>query len=338
MPRKIAAGAASLLVGLGVGGSVHAAAAPADDACARLRVVQPLTAEWARAVGELARQLAELPGAECAPMTLELEPAAGALVIRAVTADGRATERTVRDPRFLVATALGLVMAMPPGEVVAPLPSASPVIVNAPAIRPAGDDRTPLPAPAPVSQSARPTPSVWLGLAAGGRVAAPSPILTVDIELYANVFFGPWLVTASIRDVPTGLLAAQGIDEDAFREVSAGLGFGRRLVAGDATVDLVIEPSIVAMQMEYDFPAGSKPGEVSGGDVEFGVDTMARLGLPLSKGWMLTIAIDGDFLPSNIASPARLQLPLGAMTGNVVPAPFPAITGGVRVGATGALL
>jgi hypothetical protein len=338
MPHKIAGGAACLFVGFGVAGSARAAAAPADDACARLRVVQPLAEEWARAADDLARQLAQLPRAECAPMALELELVAGAVVVRAVAADGRTAERSVHDPRVLVATALGLVMAIPPGDTVAPLPVAPPpVAANAPALGAVGEDRAP-PTTIALAASSRLTPSVWLGLAAGGRIAAPSPILTVDIEAYANVLFGPWLVMASIRDVPTGLQAAQGIDEDAFREVSAGLGFGRRVVAGDATVDLVVEPAIVAMQMEYDFPAGSKPGEVSGGDVEFGLDAMVRLGFPVSKSWMLTITVDADFLPSNIASPARLQLPLGAMTGNVIPAPFPALTSGVRVGASGALL
>jgi hypothetical protein len=337
MPQKIARGAACLFVGFGVAGSARAAAAPGDDACARLRMVHPLADEWARAADDLARQLTQLPSAECAPMTLELEPVAGAVVVRALTTDGRTAERSVHDPRVLVATALGLVMAIPPGEMIAPPRSEPPVAPNAPTFRAAGEDRAPPPT-AVLPASSRQTPSVWLGLAAGGRIAAPSPILTVDIEAYANVLFGPWLVIASIRDVPTGLVAAQGIDEDAFREVSAGLGFGRRLALADATIDLVAEPAIVAMQMEYDFPAGSKPGEVSGGDVEFGLDTMVRLGFPVSKSWTLTITVDADFLPSNIASPARLQLPLGAMTGSVVPAPFPALTSGVRVGAAGALL
>jgi hypothetical protein len=337
MPHKIAGGAACLFVGFGVAGSAGAAAAPGDDGCARLRVVQPLAEEWARAADDLARQLAQLPGAECAPMTLELEPVHGAVVIRALTADGRTAERSVHDPRVLVATALGLVMAIPPGDTARPLPGAPPAPANAPVFHAAGEDRAPPPTVA-LTASSRQTPSVWLGLAAGGRVAAPSPILTVDIEAYANVLFGSWLVIASIRDVPTGLVAEQGIDEDAFREVSAGLGFGRRLVAGDATVDLVAEPAIVAMQMEYDFPAGSKPSEVHGGDVEFGLDAMVRLGFPVSKSWALTVTVDADFLPSNIGSPARLQVPLGAVTGNVVPAPFPALTSGLRVGAAGALL
>jgi hypothetical protein len=336
MPRKIAGGAA-LLVGLGVAGSARAAAAPADEACARVRVSQPLGEEWARAAAELTRQLAQLPSSECAPVTLDLEPSGGTVVIRAVTSDGRTTERTVRDPRVLVATALGLVMAIPASDAVAPPPSAPPAAANAPAFHATVDDQARPPAASPVLP-ARAMPGVWLGLSAGGRVAAPTPILTVDIEAYANVLFGSWLVTASIRDVPTGLVAAQGVDEDAFREVSVGLGVGRRLVAGDATLDLVVEPAIVAMQLEYDFPAGSRPAEVSGGDVEFGVDAMVRLGFPVSKSWMLTITMDADVLPSNVASPARLELPLGAMTGGVVPAAFPALTSGLRVGAAGALL
>jgi hypothetical protein len=109
-------------------------------------------------------------------------------------------------------------------------------------------------------------------------------------------------------------------------------------VAGDATLDVVVEPAIVAMQLEYDFPAGSKPSEITGGDVEFGLDAMVRLGFPVSKSWVLTITMDADVLPSNVVTPARLQLPLGAMTSGAVPSPFPALTSGLRVGAAGALL
>jgi hypothetical protein len=163
--------------------------------------------------------------------------------------------------------------------------------------------------------------------------------LTLDIEAYANVLLGHWLLIASIRDVPTGFVAAQGVDEDAFREVGAGLGFGRRLVAGDARIDLAVQPEILAMQMEYDFPQGTSPPSVHGGDVEFGVDVMARLALPITKGWVLTLAIDADVLPSNLGSPARLDLPQGLTTTSVAaPPPFPAVTSGLRIGASGALL
>jgi hypothetical protein len=163
--------------------------------------------------------------------------------------------------------------------------------------------------------------------------------LTLDIEAYANVLLGHWLLIASIRDVPTGLVAAQGIDEDAFREVSAGLGFGRRLVAGDASLDLSVQPALVAMQMEYDFPPGTSPHSVHGGDVEFGLDAMVRMELPLSRSWVLTLAIDADVLPGNVVSPAHLDLPQGIATANVAQPPaFPALTSGIRIGASGALL
>jgi hypothetical protein len=150
------------------------------------------------------------------------------------------------------------------------------------------------------------------------------------------------MLIAAIRDVPTGLVAAQGVDEDAFREVSAGLGFGRRLVAGEASIDVALEPSLVAMQMEYDFPPGSQPSSVHGSDIELAVDAMVRLALPLSKGWALTITLDADVVPSNVATPARLDVPqslgTGSTTGANVPPPFPWITSGVRIGAAGALL
>jgi hypothetical protein len=179
---------------------------------------------------------------------------------------------------------------------------------------------------------------VWLGVAAGGRIASPTSILTLDIEAYANVLVGPWLLMASIRDIPTGLLAAQGVDEDAFREVSAGLGFGRRLFAGDATIDVALEPSLVAMQMEYDFPPGSQPSSVHGSDIELAVDAMVRLGLPLTKGWALTLTIDADVVPSNVTTPTRLDVPPGAMVGGIEPPPFPWLTSGLRLGVSGALL
>jgi len=180
-----------------------------------------------------------------------------------------------------------------------------------------------------------------LGFAVGGRVAAPTSILTLDVEAYANVLLGPWLLLASIRDVPTGLVASQGIDEDAFREVSAGLGFGRRIFAGGATIDVAVQPALVAMQMEYDFPPGSRPSSVHGGDVEFGLDAIVRMSLPLSKSWAFTLTIDADVMPSNLASPARLDAPQGALTGitgGSIPPAFPALTSGLRLGASGVLL
>jgi hypothetical protein len=182
---------------------------------------------------------------------------------------------------------------------------------------------------------------VWLGLAAGGRVAAPTSILTLDIEAYANVLIGPWLLMASIRDVPTGFIAQQGVDEDAFREVSAGLGFGRRLFAGDSTIDLAVRPALVAMQMEYDFPAGSRPHDIHGSDIEFGLDAIVRMSLPLGKSWAFTLTIDLEVMPSNVVTPARLDVPQGALTGapaGNIPPPFPALTSGLRLGASGALL
>jgi hypothetical protein len=290
-------------------------------------------------VDELERQLAALPGTDCQAMTLSLTRAEGGLRVVAVTPDGRRAERTVLEPRALVPTALGLVMAIPgsPAAVGLPLepppsrgppPVEPPVVVNPVAPQPREPDRAP----------ARPT-AVWLGIAVGGRVASPTSILTVDIEAYATVLLGQWLLMASIRDVPTGLVAAQGVDEDAFREVSAALGFGRRLVAGDAAIEVAVLPALVAMQMEYDFPSGTVPREVHGGDVEFGLDVVARLALPLSKGWVLTLAIDADILPGNLASPTRLDVPPGISPSSVVaPPPFPSVTSGVRVGVSGALL
>jgi hypothetical protein len=335
--RKIASGAASLVVGLAPWFEARA-----DAPCARLdapRAALPIA--WERAVEDLERQLQTLPGADCQSMTLSVEPGEGGVRVVAVTTDGRRAERAVREPRALVATALGLVMAIP-GNTAAPALPAEPS-PRPPATVPAQVEphvvNPVLPQPREPDRLANRPSAVWLGFAVGGRVASPTSILTLDIEAYANVLLGHWLLIASIRDVPTGLVAAQGIDEDAFREVSAGLGFGRRVVAGDAAIDVAVLPALVAMQMEYDFPPGTVPSSVHGGDVEFGLDAMARLALPVSKSWVLTLAIDADVLPGNVASPTRLDTPQGITTrGLAAPPPFPTLTSGVRIGASGALL
>ncbi len=286
-------------------------------------------------------------------MTLVIERSAGAVVVRALTADGRHAVRTVHDPRALTATALGLVMAIPenateggPPPAQNPTPAQASVAAPAPPVggraasaSPGGDN-----SPAVSAQDATQltvggrTIAVWLGFAVGGRIAAPTSILTLEFEAYANVLLGPWFLIASFRDAPTGLVASQGVDEDAFRQVSAGLGFGRRIVAGASAINLGLQLALVAMQMEYDFPPRSLPSSVHGTDVDFSLDAFARLALPLSPSWKLTLTIDAEFIPSNIATPDRLDIPAGAMIGTSMPPPFPAVTSGLRIGATGALL
>ena len=131
-------------------------------------------------------------------------------------------------------------------------------------------------------------------------------------------------------------MSAQGLDRDAFRQVTFGLGFGRRFVAGDAAFDLMLQPTIIAMQMEYDF---TDTIESQGSDIELGVDALVRLALPVGKGWALTLTLENDLIPGNLSSvPARISTPVNAPPGAVEPPPFPAWQGALRVGAMGAIL
>jgi hypothetical protein len=128
----------------------------------------------------------------------------------------------------------------------------------------------------------------------------------------------------------------QGLDVDAFREVNIGLGVGRRLMWGDTAFDLVLEPAVTAMQLEWDFTSTQ---DIQGEDVELSVNALARVALPITKRWALTITLEGDLIPGNLSSsPAHLDVPSGASQGASAPPTFPAWTGGVRFGAMGAVL
>ena len=305
--------------------------ARAEEPCARVVAADGLGPAWTAAVVELRRQIALLPAADCQPMTLTLVPllplerTEGGVRVVAVATDGRRAERSVRHPESLLATALGLLMAIPTDVASPPPPPAPPVVPTPP--RPAD-------APPPAPASARPTLGAWVGLASGVRLADPTGVTVLDVEARADLLLGPWLAMMTIRSAVASCLGRQGVDCDVYNDVSVGLGAGRRLRAGAAAVDVALEPSVVWMRMEYDGGAGGEAHSGQGDEVTLRVDASARLSVPLGPSWALTLTVDAGLAPSLLASPTRITLPAGA---GDVPA-FPAWTGGVRVGASGALL
>jgi hypothetical protein len=326
------------------------AVARADAPCARVQVSPELPAVWSEAVRELERQIALLPASDCQPTSLVIEPAdAGARLVATAT-DGRRAERTVRHPESLVATALGLVMAIPALPASAPAPtSSSPVVIPATApppaasVRPApsasspaGSLAVPVVAAAPSAEATTHPLALYVGVDAGGRVAQPTSIAMIDVGLHSDLLLSHWLLTVAIRNTPLGLVGAQGLDRDAFRQVTFGLGFGRRFVAGEAAFDVILEPTIVAMQMEYDYSATV---ESQGNDVEMSVNGLVRMALPVGKSWALTLTLENDVIPGNLSSvPAHLSRPSDAPAGEVNPPPFPSWQGALRFGVMGALL
>jgi hypothetical protein len=298
--------------------------ARADEPCARVTVRLGLGAAWTGALAELRRQVALVPAADCQPMTLSIEPSDGGARVIAVTVDGRRAERHVRHPESLVATALGLLMAIPTDV---PPPAPAPPAVSAVPSSPARG-----PAPPAVVAAAHPALGIWAGLATGVRLADPTNVTVLDVEARADLLIDRWLALASIRSAVASCLGKQGVDCDVYNDVSVGLGAGRRFRAGDAAVDVALAPSVVWMHMEYD--AGTEASGGQGNEVALRLDASARLAVPLGDSWALTLTVDAGLAPSMLASPTRIQLPSGA---GVVP-PFPAWTGGVRIGASGALL
>src|SRR5579863_9884238 len=106
--------------------------ARAEGLCARVTAPQDLPEAWASAVADLQRQIAQLPAADCQPMTLSLEPRAGQMRVIAMTDDGRRAARVVGRAADLVPTALGLLMAIPGPPPLKPSAPVPPTGIGAP--------------------------------------------------------------------------------------------------------------------------------------------------------------------------------------------------------------
>lgn len=315
-----------------------APSAHADPPCARVVTPADLTAAWSSAVADLRNQIAQLPASDCQPMTLSLEPADEGMRIVAVTPDGRRAERTARYSESLMAVVLGLIMTIPrqaPGPSVPPVSSvvALAAVPNAPppvAIRPATAATTAPPPPSGIG--------LWAGLSGGVRLTAPLALSVLDVEARADIVFDSWLMLVTLQSALVSCLGQQGIDCDVYNDVSVGAGVARRFKTGGPEIDVGFEPSLAVMRMEYDSVAGAESQAVEGTEVVLRFDLSARLAVPVDRHWVVTVIVDGGVVPSLLARPTGLALPAGAPVGEPPPPPFPAWSGGLRLGASGALL
>ena len=325
LARFVFVGTASLAV---LSGLVRGARA--QEPCARLEAPPNLSPGWADAVRDLSRALAELPSTDCSPvtLTLSLEPADVAAHLVAQAQDGRRAVRSVAQPSLLVPIALGLVISVPKdaasdGAPIAPpvssAPPAPPSIAVAPPVVPPSR-----PAPLAPIDVASPHPvSLWLGIAVGGRIGVPSTVSMIDVEARADVRVEHLLLFVSFRNVPVAFVAGQGFDGDAYHESSIAFGVGRSLTLGRYLLDVSIAPALVTMRLSKDVPEHAHAD-----DAEFRVGASARLNVPLSPNWRLTLAADTDVIPDFLLSEERIE-PLAA---------FPSWTSGLSVGVSGAAL
>jgi hypothetical protein len=281
---------------------------------------------WTEAVRDLTRALAELPSSECRPVILSLEPAGDRWRVVVDAQDGRRAARAVAQPSLLVPIALGLVISVPRDA--PPDAAQTPSSVNAPTPAPsskAAARATPstTPGPHPGIDVSSTRLGVWLGLAVGARVGVPSTVAMPDVEARADLRVDRLLLFVSFRNVPVGFVAGQGFDGDGYRESSIAFGVGRSFVFGRYLLDVAIAPSLVTMRMSEDIPVHAKAD-----DVELRVGVSARLNIPLSPSWRLTLAADTDVIPDFLRSEERVE-PLPA---------FPSWTTGLHVGVLGAVL
>jgi hypothetical protein len=320
LARFVFAGTASLAVLTGT-----ARGAWAQEPCARLEAPPDLPTKWLDAVAELTRSLAELPHAQCRPLTLVLDLADGTARLTAQTEDGQRAVRVVAQPSMLVPIALGLVLAGVPD---ATKDDGSPTPPTTAAPRATFSEVT-LPAPSRATEpsdanmpSAHPV-TIWLGIAAGGRIGVPSSISMVDVEGRVDLRVDPLLLFVAFRNVPVGFVAGQGLDGDAYHESSIAIGVGRTFPLGRVLLDLSIAPSLVTMRLSKDAPTHARAD-----DVELRVGASARISVPLWPNWRLTLAADTDIIPDFLRSVERID-PLPA---------FPSWTTGLCLGVSGAVL
>ena len=321
----IAAGIASVVALLGPG-----ATAQAEEACAQVVAPPSLPDPWAEALADLKEEIARLPASDCQPMTLSLEPQQDGMRIIAITSDGRRAERSVPRPESLVAKAFGLLMTIPqasPRSPASPQPPPAPESSEARAV-------SPLAGPPPLPS----TIALWAGLSSGIRVAAPVSLSVIDVEARADVIFNRWLMLVSLQSSLVSCLGKQGLDCDVYTDVSLGAGVGRRFRVGAPDIDVALAPAVVVMHMEYDGAAGAEGQALEGTAVALRFDASTRLAIPVSSHWALTVTLEGGLAPSMLTNPSRLALPAGAPADAQQPPAFPAWSGGVRVGASGALL
>jgi hypothetical protein len=301
--------------------------------------------EWKAPIKELREKLAAMEIAACTPMRLEIRFSAGGARVVVAAADGRTAERPVR-PDTLVPTALGLVMGIPAeasGTANASAPTtatATPTPTPTPTSTPTSTSAAPAPAtssfaPTPTSSAPPPPPlGLLASLSFGFRLTAPTSAAALDLEARVDLAVGRWLVLATVRSALVSCLGQQGLDCDAYTDVGGGVGIGRRFSLGPTALDVAFEPQIVAMKMEYD--AGNDERTFSQATIPtLFLDVSARLVVPIAAHWGLALTLDGSVAPSILASPTHLELPAGVSSGT--PLPFPAFTGGVRLGPVGAL-
>jgi hypothetical protein len=82
------------------------------------------------------------------------------------------------------------------------------------------------------------------------------------------------------------------------------------------------------MRVETDLVPGNESADEFASDIDFRIGASARLVVPLGTRWSLTVTADSDVSPESVFSPRRV--------GTLIP--FPTWTGGLRLGAAGALL
>jgi hypothetical protein len=297
LARLVLASTASLAVLTGAG-----RAARAEESCARLVASPDLAPAWAQVALDLTRALAELPATDCRPLTLVLEPADGGVRLIAQAPDGQRAVRTVAQPSLLVPVALGLVISgsadaagADPDPAPAIKASSAPPDVPTPVVPTAAH-------PGAVDGQSPHAVAIWLGLGIGARIGFPSTISMASIEARADLRVDRLLLFVSFRNVPIGFVADQGFDGDAYHESSIAFGVGRGISLGPDVIDFSIAPSIVTMRLSKDAPVHARND-----DVELRVGAAARLNIPLSANWRLTLSVDTDVIPDFLRSELRID-------------------------------
>jgi hypothetical protein len=279
--KKHLSGTFALVLTMLVRASVALAAPP----CRVVDKTDPAlrTPEWRSAVESLQHEVAASLDSACANVELALTTDSGGVRITARASDGRETSRLVGTPAGLSAVAFGLLTAAP-GEAVAP-------VVGGPAVQPSPASPPP---PEPVRLA---DAGLTFSLASGVRAEFPSRVLLQDFEVRADSLVHDWVVTVHVRAAPI-VLAMPGIyDSDSFQEAGFGLGFGRQLRLGPASVLVVTGAADVTyVWIENDAL------DLSSERAQVRLAVVARAAHRVSRVARLFAALDGELSPTGLVS------------------------------------
>ena len=263
-------------------GSTSLAAAPQSCTEPKLSVLVPSESTWDTAATRLTEHLRGLPDLDrCARVTVR--PDATGVTLHVATSDGREADRHVETVDELL-TAAEAVLVLPPAL----------------AARDAKVSPLELPPSEQKPVQFEPT-SAHVEFGAGGalRFGGVPAYAGAGVSAFAGFALDRWLLTMNARvDVADALINQPTLADFKMRSTAVSVGAGRRLEAGQASVDALLGANVVLESQDAD--DGNR--EIHGAAEDFRIGAAVRISGPRSATIRAFAAGDFEASPSRVRS------------------------------------